>query len=188
MLLLSAFNIKKFQLSNAPGWTDSERYDIDAKFDPAIERPRSLSPDELPTLIKALLESRFQLKSHREAKQMPVLSLVVTKNGSNLHPHSGPPKHPTDWGKDHINALEVTIAEFGRVLETQLDHVVVDDTHIPGTFDFALKWTPDTAQESDASGASIFTALREQYGLELKARKGPVEIVVIDQIERPSRN
>jgi uncharacterized protein (TIGR03435 family) len=187
-LLLQAFNIKTFQLAGTPGWIDSERYDITAKLDSALETSKMLSPEELAPLLQNLLASRFQLVIHRVSKQMPVFSLASAKGGPKLNRNAGTLGHQTDWGKGHINAQDVTLAEFCRVLETQLDRVVIDDTKIPGTFDFRLTWTPDLEQTVDSSGPSIFTALREQYGLELKPRRGPVEVIVVDRIERPSGN
>jgi uncharacterized protein (TIGR03435 family) len=103
-----------------------------------------------------------------------------------LHPNTGTPGHSTDWGKDHINAMDVTLAELADLLEVQLDRVVVNDTGIDGVFDFKLTWTP--SQPTDLTGPSIFTAIQEQYGLKLEARKAPVEIIVIDHIERPTAN
>lgn len=69
-----------------------------------------------------------------------------------------------------------------------MDKVVIDNTKISGTFDFGLTWTPDLRQTSESGGPSIFTAIREQYGLELKSSRGSVEVTVIDQIERPVDN
>jgi len=187
-LLLQAFDIKDFQLSGAPGWIDTERYDIAAEFDPSVARIRALSPEELRPLVQSLLLSHFQLKIHRTTKQMPVFSVQAAKGGPKLHRNTGTPGHETDWGSDHINAHDVTVAEFCRVLETQLDRVVVDDTGIAGTFDFKLTWTPEARRLADSAGPSIFTALREQYGLELKSKKGPVEMIIVDRMERPVAN
>ncbi len=70
---------------------------------------------------------------------------------------------------------------------------ILDKTGLPGVYDFAMQWRPDRtpdAQASDASAGapSLFTALQEQLGLRLVATKGPVEVVVIDSIERPTEN
>jgi uncharacterized protein (TIGR03435 family) len=187
-LLLRAFDIKAFQLSGTPGWIDIERYDIDARVETNGENPRMLSPAELRPLLQDMLSSRFQLKFHREKKVMPVFALVAARGGLGLHRNTGALGHEVDWGRDHINAHDVTIGEFARALETQLDRAVADNTNLSGTFDFNLTWMPDAQRAEDLSGPSIFTAIREQYGLELKSRKGAVEIVVIDHLEKPSDN
>ena len=181
-LLLQALDIRDFQLQGAPKWLDAERYDIDAKADFIGQ----ITPAELMPLMRGLLVSRFVLVLHHETKEAPVYSLVAAKNGAKLHPNTGTPGHSTDWGKDHINAMDVTLAELADVMERQLDRIVGNDTGIDGVFDFKLTWTP--SQATDLTGPSIFTALQEQYGLRLVATKGPVEMTVIDRVERPSGN
>ena len=81
-----------------------------------------------------------------------------------------------------MNALSVSVPEFARVLQAQLGRVVVDG----GAFDFRLTWNPDSSV--DGTGPTIFTVLQEQYRLRLESRKGLVEIIVVDHIERPSEN
>jgi uncharacterized protein (TIGR03435 family) len=67
----------------------------------------------------------------------------------------------------------------------QLDRPVLDRTGIEGEFDFKLDYAID---DNPDSGPSIFSAIQEQLGLKLEAAKGPVEILVIDHVERPSGN
>jgi len=76
------------------------------------------------------------------------------------------------------------------VLAQQLGHPVVDETGLQGPFDMELRWTPETARQPlpDNAPPSIFTALREQMGLKLETRKGPVQVLVVDHVERPSEN
>ncbi len=112
-LLLDALGIRDFQLEGAPKWLDAERYDVDAKADFAGQ----ITPAELMPMIRALLVSRFGLTFHHETKEAPVYSLVAAKNGARLHPNTGTPGHSTDWGKDHINAMDVTLTELADVME-----------------------------------------------------------------------
>jgi uncharacterized protein (TIGR03435 family) len=77
---------------------------------------------------------------------------------------------------------------------------VVDKTGLAGNYTFSLTYTPEVGQgarfgaavpdgrDTDSNVPSIFTALREQLGLELKSAKGPVEVLVIDYVEKPSEN
>ena len=181
-LILYAFDLKDFQLINLPGWCNSERFDIEAK----AEIAGVIDPEALRPLIRTLLSSRFGLAFHRETKELPLFALDIAKGGSKLHPNTGTLDHSTDWGSDHINATAVTVAEFGRLMEVQLDRVIVDESGISGVFDFHLTWTPDS--KPDTSGPSLFTALQEQYGLRLESKRGSVEVVVIDRVDRPSEN
>jgi uncharacterized protein (TIGR03435 family) len=86
-----------------------------------------------------------------------------------------------------------------RLSNEELDRPVVDMTGLEGTYDFEVNYThqlplnfPEggkfNGQEPDTSGPSIFVALKEQLGLELKAEKGPVDVIVIDHAERPTEN
>ena len=86
-------------------------------------------------------------------------------------------------------------------LSNVVDRVVLDKTGLPGLYDITLKWAPeqsqlaglpseikDTLPHPDLNGPSIFTAVQEQLGLKLQPSKGPVEVLVIDHVERPSKN
>ena len=190
-LILQAFNIEatEFQLSGGPGWIDSETYDISAKSDVA----GVISTERLQVFLLSLLTSRFHFAYHRESRVLPLYVLVAANGGTKLKRAAEPEgRQIENWGKDHLNALNVPVPEFARVLQSRVGRVVADETGIQGVFDFRLTWTPDVTDAGDASadqsGPSIFTALQEQYGLKLESRKGPVEIIVIDKIERPSEN
>ena len=95
------------------------------------------------------------------------------------------------------------IAALASWLSRQLGRVVIDKTDLKGDYDYKLEWTPDPGEggpESiglppeaprphvDTNGPSIFTAVQEQLGLRLVSQKGPVEIIVIDSVEKPSAN
>ena len=121
----------------------------------------------------------------------------IRRSASNIGPWST--QHPSDgrFSGQNLsarrlilqafnNAMDVTLAELAEVLERQLDRIVRKDTGIDGVFDFKLTWTP--SPPTDLTGPSIFTAIQEQYGLRLAATKGPVEMTVIDRVERPSGN
>jgi uncharacterized protein (TIGR03435 family) len=87
---------------------------------------------------------------------------------------------------------------FGQFVRSPLwtpigGRLVVDKTGLKGTYDFTLKWSsglvaPDAGQESRADTPSLFTAIQEQLGLKLVPTKGPIEVIVIDHVERPSEN
>jgi uncharacterized protein (TIGR03435 family) len=90
----------------------------------------------------------------------------------------------------------VPVAPFGYFLSTMLDRPVIDRTGLSGRYDFALEFAPDFSMAESAgptagdnpAGPSLFTALSEQLGLKLKAGKGPVEHLVIDDVNHPSEN
>jgi uncharacterized protein (TIGR03435 family) len=161
-------------------------------------------------MLQTLLEERFQLKVHRETKELPVFVLTVarsglkmqpTKEGSCLSPRDVPSQPgSTPCGPRRVRSgSPTTIAIggrgmtvpyiFGGIIGNMLGGPVVDKTGLQGQFDFTLEWTPGGINApADATGPSIFTAVEEQLGLKLTSGKGPVEVIVIDHVERPSAN
>jgi bla regulator protein BlaR1 len=190
----AAYGVQDYQLSGGPGWLDSERYDIAAKSEGA------LLDDKLLLMLRALLEDRFKLTLHREKKELPGYALVIGKSGLKVHEVEHEGKSWTRFGRGSLNGHEVSMPALADALSGRLGRPVVDSTGIKGFFDVNLEWTPDQSQPrgpkesveplpaDDGAGPTIFTALQEQLGLKLESRKGPVEILVIDRIEKPSEN
>jgi uncharacterized protein (TIGR03435 family) len=110
-------------------------------------------------------------------------------------------------GRGQVSAQMATLSAFASLLGSQLGRPVLEKTGLTGYYDFDLAWTPEETEgnaglfgqkppsdappialESHSTGPSIFTAVREQLGLRLESQKGPVEILVIDRVEKPSEN
>ena len=228
MVMAMAYKVRDFQISGGPGWTGTDRWNIEAKaeegsvseltlsFDPAVTNPLML-------MLQSLLEDRFQLKMHREPKDMPVYELAVAKGGPKIKlsadqspivaPERGAPLPPKPqrggpmprgamtMGRGSVEANGVPIANFTQILSQQLGRPVVDKTGLKGLYDIKLQWTPESGggfikpggpdpdpPPADASGPSIFTAIQEQLGLRLDSAKGPVDILVIDSVQKPTEN
>jgi uncharacterized protein (TIGR03435 family) len=190
------------QVLDGPGWIDSETFDIVAKAEDNAPVARMYGP-----MMQSLLEDRFALKIHKETRQLPVYTLTVAKNGAKLPATPEGSCTPLDlshpapagalicgWGSVHmvkgnmvIDSHGSTVAKFAGSLVETVNRPVIDRTDLTGLFDIHLEFAPDNAS-SDATGAAIFTAIQDQLGLKLTAEKGPVEVLVIDHIERPSAN
>jgi len=222
-LILIAYDIRDYQIAGAPGWIESEHYDVQAKAD---SNP-SVKLMEGP-MLRSLLEERFRLAVHRETRELPTYILSVAKTGSKLQPskegsctrydtNSPPPpprpgeprpvfcgfqSTPAEGLNRTLDARGVTMAglatNLSRSYTAALGKNVIDGTGLTGTFDFQLTWAMDApagvpgaaenASHPDLIGPSIFVALREQLGLRLESTKGPVEVLVIDHVEKPSGN
>jgi uncharacterized protein (TIGR03435 family) len=213
---LRAFAIDD-RIFGGPAWLSAERYNIDAKIDDAVaEKLKQLSPDQSKLarqhMLQALLADRLNLIVHRETRDLPVYSLVVAKNGPKLQ-ESKPDDPYLDGFKDKSGRGGTGIMMGSGSIVGQAAHLdalvplfsilvgrtVVDKTGLTGTYDFKLKWTPDQnlaatstgsagVQPPESSAPSLFTAIQEQLGLKLEPGKGPVEVIVIDHVERPSGN
>jgi uncharacterized protein (TIGR03435 family) len=184
-LIRNAFGIDDFQMSGAPGWVDSESYDFEAKTANGVEITR----DNIEQLILGLLETRFQLRWHRETKELTEYALEVAKGGPKVTAHSGEsgPGMSTNSGPAVVTfkATKISMTDFAAGLRRQLGRPVVDKTGLVGEFDFALEWSPD--QATDGARPSLFTAL-QTLGLRLVTTKGSAEIIVIDDIQKATDN
>jgi uncharacterized protein (TIGR03435 family) len=193
-LIRLAYGVKDYQIGRAPGWIASQRFDIAAKS----VSGNANSLDDEKSLVRELLSERFQLSTHREAKQMPVYLLVVGKDGPKLTAHNDAGTKARG-GCGRLVGRRVTTDAIAAILSRQLDHEVINRTGLSGEYDIQLNFTPDSGPcrvgadsqsvSTDPSGLpSIQTAVQEQLGLKLESAKGPVELLIVDRVERPSEN
>ena len=184
-LIRFAYTMKDYQISHAPRWLDSDRFDINAK---TAESKRTVL-DDLKSQIRQLLEERFQLAIHRETKPMPVYLLTVAKGGPKLKRHDEGKGSGTRNRCGHLTGTRLTMDTIATALSRHFERDVLNRTQLEGKYDFELDWTPDTGPCPDAEPRpSIFTAIQEQLGLRLEPSKGPVGILIIDHIAHPSEN
>jgi uncharacterized protein (TIGR03435 family) len=186
-LVERAYNVKPLQVL-CPGWMDDVRVDITAKY------PPDTKPEDRALMLRALLEERFKLSAHTASKEMQGYSLVVAKGGFKLKTvEPGGPGTSSNGGNVRtLKATKLSMAQLADFVARETEEMVVDNTAIEGVFDFELRWahdtqTPDTPATETAP--SIFTAIQETLGLRLKPEKIPVEIIVVDHMERvPTEN
>ncbi|HTS26206.1 MAG TPA: TIGR03435 family protein [Bryobacteraceae bacterium] len=172
-----------------PDWLASERFDIQATF------AADARPEDVRQMAQRLLAERFLLQLHPESRERSVYALVVARNGPKIHPvEDGQSRTSNSPGR--FEATRISMAKFAELLGRFTGQPVMDATNLKGVFDFTLQWSPedsrrmpdDAVAEGD-SGPSFSTALQEQLGLKLEGRKGPVEILVVDHIEKsPTAN
>jgi len=185
-LVRRAFGVQDAQIIAASGWLTSERFDILA----VTGQPTQLTDAARQPFLQSMLADRFQLKFHRETRELRTYVLVVGKNGPKLRPYSGVGEYAMTVeaapGKTILRSTKGNIDRLVEILSRLTGRAVVNDTGLSGEYDFTLQWIPD--QDLEAEGASLFTALQEQIGLKLESTKRPTEVLVIDRIERPSEN
>jgi uncharacterized protein (TIGR03435 family) len=187
-LIINAYEILPDQIVGAPAWIDSAHFDIEGKYqeDPAMSRAESARQHRLR--LQALLADRFQIQIHRETKESQAYILVVGKKGHKLTPSE--PKSTMSARPGHMECKGMTTDSLARNLASRLRHPVANQTGLEGTFDFTLDYDADQTGSgaTDPPKPSIFTAVQEQLGLKLESTKAPVEMLIIDRIERPVAN
>lgn len=197
LMIRLMYHLNSSQISGGPGWLDTDRYDVEAKAD----APHTI--DELHVMFQNLLVDRFKLQFHNETKVLPAYELVVDKSVSKMTENHNPehfdiPIQVREFGS--VQATHCSMSYLSWVVSQFLNKPVIDQTGLTGYYDFKLEWTPELPPEAVAraqaegrtlpptNGPDIFTAVREQLGLRLDSQKGPVQVMVIDHVEKPSEN
>ena len=164
MLLGIAYNVKGFEISGGPGWADSEGFDIEAKATDS-----GISLDDMRPMLQSLLADRFQLKVHRETKEVPIYALVAAKNGlkvpaakeggcTEFKPGDKLPPPPSGRGSgglpptpcggffmspNHLEGGKISMMQLVNALSNILGQPVADKTGFNGTFDVSLDFSPE---------------------------------------------
>ena len=202
-LITMAYNLHLRQVTGGPAWLESDKYDITGK----PEVPGQPNVTQLKIMIQKLLVDRFQLKFHNEKKELGVYAITVGKTGTKLTKSQSDPNGLPGlfFGRGTpgmtFNVRNANIAEVASVLQgSVLDKPVVDQTGLTDKYDFLLKFTPEPGQMAGLGGApppaadnldappDIITAFQQQLGLKLENTRAPVEVMVIDHVEKPSEN
>src|SRR5690349_16331753 len=150
-LIVSGYRLFDFQVVGGPDWITTARFDIEAKVDRAALPLRE--PDAISLMVQSLLEDRFQLKTHRETRELPVFRLVVAKNGAKLMPtvegHPGPgglsagsSRSSTTAAGTEMSGSGMTISRLANMLSGPAGRPIIDKTNLSETYDFVLKFAP----------------------------------------------
>jgi len=185
-LITYAYDVRYFQLAGNPGWVDTDRYDVTAKSSSDYAAgSRDAGGRET---LRSLLADRFGLVVHRETKMQNVYRMVVAKRGVRMQAVETPGIQRGIYGekRGHIQGFAATTAMLARELAGITERVVIDNTNLPGMFDWTLQWA--TEADDATAGPTIFAALEEQLGLKLEPAKAPVDVIVVDHVNRPTVN
>lgn len=227
-LIRVAYNLTESQVFGAPAWLDVDRFDVLATAPGTPDSPRGTIPSTVLSMLRSLLEERFQLKARLESREVPLFALVLARQdgtlGRGLRRRTAPCTRRAvgELGElfGPVQAVRTQCggrAEPGMLLSTGgtigdlvwalsrpelvpgVGQIVVDRTGLTGMFDIDLRWTPERpftdATQSAAATPSLdghepplFTAIQEQLGLKLERTRGPIDVLVIDRVERPTAN
>lgn len=207
-LIGSAYPTDTSEFVNAPSWIHTDKYDITATA------PDGTTRADMEPMFRTLLAERFNFKGHYETREQLVYELVRARADGALPPalkkidvdcdarraagirgeklpelpplENGRPPCSMSAGGNQLISNGMTMAGFGRSIQGGTGRVIVDRTGLDGYYAFTLNYTSSPRPDSDLP--SIFTALEEQVGLKLQSGRGPVRVLVIDAIDRPTDN
>ena len=194
--VMNIYRLKDYQLVGTSGWMNNDKWDIVART------TDSTTMQEKYEMAKSVLAERFQLKFHWETRQLPIYLLVALKGGPKFNEPKPDEQEGLKISNGFLGGYKWDISTFAEILSGELNIPIVDKADLKGVRDFELKWsqlpneanfTPTANNRTvpstvDSSGPTIFTALQEQLGLKLEPSKGPVQVMVIDSVAKPSEN
>jgi uncharacterized protein (TIGR03435 family) len=189
VLINQAYQVNPDRLVGGPDWIGHERFDVLGSI------PAGSRPGDRYVMLQRLLEERFGLKHHREVREAPVYLLVRARADGRLGPGlrpstfdcSGPPqtsKCGTRIGFNEINGRGTDWGFLSLPLQLGLDRPAVDKTGLSGRFDIEFKWSREVSPTGDQP--TVFTAIEEQLGLKLQPGRAPLDVMVIDAVNRPT--
>jgi uncharacterized protein (TIGR03435 family) len=190
-MICFAYSIQKTQIVNAPRWFDEQLWDIDGVPD-AEGAP---SWPQYRRMLQKLLATRFSLQMHHDKRELLVYALTIAKGGPKLEKSKSDPDALSDQSGHGIGSQQFmkftndSMTDFAQLLQLMGDRPVIDQTNLSGRYDFTLLWTPDQIRAAEPDAApGLFTAVREQLGLNLEAARIPADVFVIDAATRPTQN
>ena len=188
-IMTVAYQVTDRQISGGPSWIATDRFDIAAKSGGAH------SIDELHQMLQRAVQERFHLIVRRETRLVPIWSLIVDKRGVKMPEHLPADNGQPPMGLDEHGVLagsNVSMDYLAFTLSKLLDRNVANRTRLAGRYDIHLDstfWDPAAADAADPVAAGkpdIFRALPDQLGLRLESDKGPVDLLAIQHVEKPS--
>jgi len=205
-LIYLAYDIPEDRIQGGPAWLSSDLYEVDARADSSVDAMlQKMSSEEArltrQRMLQALLADRFQLKLRRENHNSSVYSLVISKAGPKFHA-AVKDENASGAASDSHFSVKVDgdtmsfraspLRVLVELLTQQTQRQVVDETGLTGVYDFDLRFRQESpgqiGESADSNSPSLYTALTDQLGLKLESRKEPVQVLVIDHVEKPSPN
>jgi uncharacterized protein (TIGR03435 family) len=203
-LLLWAYDLKPYQLVGVPDWDPTVMYDNSGLYAIDAKAAGSVSEAECKLMAQSLMGERFKMVAHKEQREMPVHALVVAKKGLraklasdsdstgnkivvNGRPMGAAPGAPADF-KPPGWSME-RLADFLAIADPR---PTIDRTGLDGLYrinlDFSISNLNPNYEPPPGAGPDVKTALEEQMGLTLESTKAPVQMLIIDHMEKPDAN
>lgn len=188
-VIMTAYGLRGYDVAGGPSWIWTDHYDVDTRA------PGNPPLEQVKLMLQAMLADRFKLSGHFEKRDVDGFALVTinsNKLGPNLHVAAVDCTTPVRDAKcgggyfrtGDYKGVGMPLSRLTSLLGSVLAKPVADDTRLSQTFDITLRWSPDLSSGNDLP--FIFTALQEQLGLRLDAKRVPIDVFVIDHVERPT--
>ena len=194
-LVAIAYDLTDERVLGAPKWATEDRYYIEARAAGPADDP------ELKLMLQSLLAERFQLKIHRESRTVSGYYLMTIKDRLKIDPDPETPEPGKDGSKSNgsrgrLVTQRVSMAKLSEILSRHLEAPVMDKTNATGVYSFTLEWSPERARPAagdslvatEPSGPTIYDVLAQRLGLKLENKKIPMDVIILDQAQKPTAN
>jgi uncharacterized protein (TIGR03435 family) len=190
-IMAAAYGVKGYQITGLPSWADSLIFAIAAN----TAGDSAPTQEQIRPMLQSLLADRFQLKLHRDTKDLPVyhMTLVPGKKNSTLKPAA--PEETFTWnltpqpgGAFRSKATRESIGDFVQLVGVSADRPVIDKTGLTGDIDYDIVVSQQDARTPDDVNRAILDAVKDQLGVKLESAKEPIELLVVERVEKPSEN
>lgn len=190
LLIQRAYGVMDWNVTGGPDWIRADRFDVAAR----ANVPGNLTEAQLRPMLARLLEERFKLRLRRTSKEMPGYALEVARGGPKLKASPDGEEHRDSFRLTNtgLTGRGISMRDFARFVGGKLGLIAVDQTGLPGVYDVDAAWRidpnalPPDADVREIQRATVTAAIEKQFGLRLRARRVPVELLVVDRAERPS--
>ena len=196
-LVSDALRVPPNRITGLPNWSVNERYTITAK---APQGTPSTDGRAMFVMLTNLLKDRFKMATHTETREIPVFNLVFARNDKRFGPSftessAGESVRINPGGTASLRGVRMD--RLAQILTPYVGRPVIDRTGLTSYYNVTLKWMPDAGSTSvaplpagalplDPDAPTLFTAMQEQLGLKLESARAPLDVVVIDRVERPT--
>lgn len=204
-LIADAWHLRPDQVTGEPSWADDLQWDVTGKStEPSPEQLKRLSPDQRNQMMQQLLADRFHLKAHLESRTGSIFTLLPAKHGIKLKPLAltaekkvaggAPDGSLSIMGGEAITmeATKIPLSQLLGNLALNLQRTVIDKTGLPAdaVYTFKLRWASEngTGATPNTDALPMPLAIEDQLGLHLEASKGPVQVLLVDHVEKPTAN
>jgi uncharacterized protein (TIGR03435 family) len=213
-LIRRAYDLPRFdRVLGGPEWIDTERYDFTGRAETESLVPRRMlmlqaflaerlklvvrrEARDMPAFALVLARSDGRLGPRLQRSQMDCAAVIEGRRGG-TPPPTPPGARPVCSGRGSLGSITaggITIAQLAERISGNAGLPVIERTGLSGYFDLDLNWLPDDVallverQGRIPEGPRLATALEEQLGLRLEPSRGPIEVLVVDRVERPTEN
>jgi len=181
-VMIQAFDLKFGGQVEGPAWIRTERYDISAKC------PGKCESEQIPAMLRSLLQERFKLVLHHEQKEFTTFALVVGRGTQKLKQDESRPWETFSMDQGRRAAKSMTMRGLAQYVSMMTQSPVTDETGLSGHYDFPLEYTVEERGSKTGDWPSVFTVV-DDLGLKLRAHKQAFDVVVVDGGHRvPSEN